>query len=885
MTEEPLSAIMYVIAAFAAAMYPLGFLFGACSPCCQQQVCSWGLNLERCLRVSITGSSPADGGDCVQSLHQTSFDNSKNSLFVGARDFQNAEAFEHNYSQGSFIVWHLPSALTASIGVTLSSSGNSRTPVGETRSQVWRLLRAAQNPTTPYDVIGPPWYLQVELTVTGVLTDEEAGVESSFGEDEHGQPKLILSIRQGASIFRSGHTVEMAPIGLQRWLPLSSANFLPSLVSGSPYSGWGLQLAGVTYGQRAIAVEVPSDTEFCNGLGRTTERKVILNDINAAAFVNGEFDIQILARDPQTGVIAQRTLRLTERNVLCGSASMSAGVALGIYPEKIYLQVPQSFYANLPTSNAMWCGDSTITLRAGAGRRSPTFVGQDLGCMNSWGPAFYGRRGVVIHGYNYTGLPTVSSFWPGRTLLWNLASGPYRTSFTSLGPNGSAGEWVYSLSGSSPSEPYENAFCGGCPPGMSPANQLSIAGNASYDLCLPSVPYACGNFTCYAVYTTTAEYEATYDYLEEAKYIGGLDWEVKVKQKTAGGSLAINMKLMSTAATASVPPSVFFVGSEAVTLRQTIRYAPSPDVPSVELVESGVGFSVGVQTRASVTCDASGEFTPEISLLSVTGNDGVLGFPGSEWTQGAVSFEENRTKVIALLSRKVSVSIKSQSVPFASGRRLVCSSWDSETVPGTGAKITRTCSLSDGSSVPQGAVVNPGLIGATRELPVTSLTVPASPSFVPRSISVTPQDGTPISSQDENCKLLECLPLSTSIAWGAAFGRDTPGLKLVFRLPVNSCHYLVPIFGSGRSILDNDAPCGWAYTTALPCNNCQVQVAQTFGFDSASVRLVESGDRAGLIEIVIKRLWVAGERIEFTVSCGEVTIQQTVRSRTSQLFD
>jgi hypothetical protein len=425
--DDPLSLLSAIIWLAALGTWPVGFLFGACSACCDQDQCPWMLNFDRCLYFDNVNTSPQTGGTTPVSLRK--FGGTGEAQYMGP-------------GVGELEIHNAQSHIRITVRVSISASGASRTPIGETRTQVWRFNRAT--PTTPastaYDVLGPAWHLEVELGVTGVATQAEAGVTTSIGVDSEGQPKLFVVVNQWTATITRDEVVTLFPVGLQRWGPgltgtqtfrLSGATATATRVSGDNYSGWTVsKLSGITILSRALAVRL--------------DGRITLNEGSAIDFLNGDSTITSTVRE----------FSILPNNVLCsvGASNTSVGVALGLY----------STTATLNLDNPK-CGDSQVRLYL---RQTVS----DPGTCNSQFITGYARLRRLL-GSN-SPLPTFfggpADFFCGSTILWNLINGQCRDSFFT-GNAGIDADTNSSVTGNitlgeaSPTV-YDNGF-GTCPEG------------------------------------------------------------------------------------------------------------------------------------------------------------------------------------------------------------------------------------------------------------------------------------------------------------------------------------------------------------------------------------------------------------------------------------
>jgi hypothetical protein len=329
--DDPLSLLSAIIWLAVLGTWPVGFLFGACSACCDQDQCPWLLNFDRCLYFDNVNTSPQTGGTVPVSLRKSG----------GTGEVQSMVPV--GFPVDNLSIFNLQSHIRITAQVSISASGASRTPVGDTRTQVWRFNLAT--PTNPGHFadndFGPPWHLQVDLSVTGVATQEEAGVVSSLETDEYGQPKLVLNVSQWTATITRDEVVELFPVGLQRWGPAGTQSFRLSglsatatRVSGDNYSGWTVsKLTGITILSRALAVRMSG--------------KILLDENSVIDFLNGNSTL--------TGIATPiREYRILPNNALCGSTDTGLAIRLGALPPTITVTYPQS----VRDADPYWCEES-----------------------------------------------------------------------------------------------------------------------------------------------------------------------------------------------------------------------------------------------------------------------------------------------------------------------------------------------------------------------------------------------------------------------------------------------------------------------------------------------------------------------------------------------
>jgi hypothetical protein len=393
--DDPLSLLSLGIWLFAGGMWPVGFLFGACSACCNE--CPRMLNIEGCLYVENEALAEADAGDVRGSggaFYKTGFTQK-----VALRRSQTVGLPLLGDTASGLSVDITPSRIEAQVRTSVASGslGDARrVPVGETRVQLWRFPVAAGAFGTTYTPVGPSWHLEVELSVTGVATQEEMQemqIATSIGSDSSGQPKLFVAFRMwtnSPSSFFIDHTETMTlfPTGLQRWLDgrLPASQVSGSLVSGDSYFGWGVtKLSGLTVLEEALGMRYAPPGFSGSG--------VFLEESFVIGFLQGE----------ETVCRSGRCITLLENNVLCQVNNFGLGVDLEIYPAT----ATYTFTDPVKDGDPYLCSDY-ILMYGGCG-------------LSAW-TGSYGhiRQFQVSQG--------LEAFYGSTDLLWNLINGPYRTS-------------------------------------------------------------------------------------------------------------------------------------------------------------------------------------------------------------------------------------------------------------------------------------------------------------------------------------------------------------------------------------------------------------------------------------------------------------------------
>ena len=872
--DDTLSILASLIWVLALGMWPVGFFFAGCSPCCDP--CPWIISIDNCLRVAVVGSSTNEGWDCSVSSDVPGTNFTTSSDLVWSR---------------SFSVHRLPASATIPVRLSLSATGSSRTPVGTTRTQTWRFTRASVSNQAIFDIIGPPWFLEIEVIVTGVATAEEAEVTATLGTDAHQQSRLLLNVKQGPQQVVYDTQVALTLVGLQRWLSLGEPARQATLVAGQSYSGWTVEKpTGISVSQHAFAVAFLQGRTICSAApfrGRPAiQDRVVLDGVVAEQFLDGIGDIRVTIGQTNPSATTQVDLRMMPKNALCEITDMNIGVALGLYPEKIYATVPQSFFIDIL---GMSCGDNELTLRPLAG----------LGCAEQrWELSFYQRALIALYRDQLNA--RIADFWGGRTLLWNLEHGPHRDQFAKLIPTGASApgpvvyEAQYKLVGSGHDEAAWSYMTAGCPPSMIRLGGTLPAGGGEQftegrnTVCVPDIN---------PLFAIRAEIAITYNVLD------GFDpcdmRNPQISQQSAVVSVTAPMtRLQAGIDFSKQPPQVRYsgVGNATVYLGDAgSEVCSSTEGLGDQLVNysmTQVPVSLSATAGLPFPCGIKGTIVPDYSVS-------VSATP-SQLFSASVKSGDSFQKSYPVSSQVLSIEV--EKVPFESMRRFTCSPWSPEEIPAAGATLFRTCKLSDGSAVPAGITLNfrtrLDLIGgAENSAHVLEQTVPrslafaASPSYLPRKLFSNTNNrmltGTPSVLQQPNCDLLRLIragrpsdqvtaqnPLEQII-----LSPDTPR--------AGECRYFSLIFGGrprspGLAGGQECDPIEVSRTppsmeTTVPCDNCNLVIDVVSGQENGRLTYYEHGDKKGLIEIVLLRDWLGGQGVTFTATCG--SIRKTLRVR------
>lgn len=818
MIDEANAILSAAILLLAGGMWPLGFMFGMCSECCgPNDTCPWLLEFDRCLRISFVGSDPPAGGDCRIISSR-----------AGSGDVQYMTS-----SNPTFQIHNVQSKIRITVRLSLSASGASRTPVGETRTQVWRFNRAS--PTSPaatvYDTLGPAWHLQVDLSVTGVATQQEAGVVSSIEEDSEGQPKLVLQVNQWTATITHDQSVELFPTGLQRWGPgiggteffrLTASSLTATRQSGDAVSGWSVSKStGLTIDERKLALRVFGNA--CT-LGRpsafeTLRERVFLDEDTVADFLNGNEDIQFTTTEG-----ALRDLRVMPNNALCEASRdlLGTGIAAGIYPQSIYANVPESLISQDP----WWCAQSAtfeLTVPATAvcasGYTSPVLRKPNFQFV-------LGSQDSIFWPVD------IGSFFAGRTLLWNLEQGAYRTSFVSSGPSGAATSgFTYSIEGSGTIDEFFLAprRISVCPNGF-------ISGFGA--TCIPS--------------SLTVGFSETINVGLYNPSNDGQGWTLtQVGEKTEvqlAGTATLGLQSLAPSALTRLqlgaPPAPAAVGYY---VGQSEYLGPI----SVGGYQAVVLF--GATAYFQQTCDVPSEQTVAVRLGADFFNQTS---PGFLWLTDAGVRRFLAVNNGGPGDPYESDFLESTTFSIKHWFRQSCGPWSETTIPSDGLTISRECHYTNQQETVDHFI---------ETVPVSTSRSRFSKLFSP-GLRVAGAGAAAV-TQLGRCRL-----------FGLADATQSPRAQVaqpqIVSATANQCLSYFPLFGETDGTL---CAGDLSSSTTIPCDGCAPSVEVISGDENASVQYIAEGDKAGVIQVVAKRTWLGGQGVTFTATCGNDTITQTVR--------
>jgi hypothetical protein len=440
--DDPFSILSLAVWLFAASMWPVGFLFAMCSPCCD---CGFFLAYERCLRIEVFGNNHP------QSMH-ISGGYARLQLGHDGPDAgrQAVQALRGGFIVGGpqFTLVNSPTQLSFGVRISLSAAGNSRTPIGATRTLVYQFNRRSYTPQdyTRWDSpLGAPWHLRAILNVTGVRQEQDvidefanfgssvqeirdrlqdspaqlaafeakmsevepAGVEVGYDTDIYDQVVLVFNVKQGRETITHTAGVTTFPVGLQRlpgFFPLTEEAIGSTRVLGGQFSGWSVSKeAGISVGGRSLALVITGQAARPPVPG--VLEQYLFNEQAVVNFLSGSQSLTLTAKNQNGFFGVEYSVR--PASLICDLSvdSLREGIALGVYPPTIGVE-------------GQGCSPGAAYLQAG-------------GAWRSFGAVTVSGNGDLIYDIQYP-----SDFWTSTwSLLWASEVPPDRTStLTKQGP-------------------------------------------------------------------------------------------------------------------------------------------------------------------------------------------------------------------------------------------------------------------------------------------------------------------------------------------------------------------------------------------------------------------------------------------------------------------
>lgn len=816
MIDDPLSLITFGVWLMAAGMYPLGFLFGACSPCCEPP-CGFALSFERCMRITRVGNpTPGKRGTHVRVL------------LLGSRDtgaFQVASGGGSNFER-ALSVGNSPKEVVVPIRVTLSASGSSRTPSGQTRSQVWRF-----NATPPSingvastaDIAGPPWYLQVDVNVTGITTVDDIVAEySQYGgtvdeirealagdqaalavfnarvaaaetpsathamaTDQHGQAKLVWNIKQGGEAITAETNVTLSLVGFQRWeladTVVITSSLNATLASGASVTGWLVNKAsGLTVTSRAFVVRIRGHF----GQRGFDVAHYLFDDQGALDFLNGDTAARVLISDGQAGAPFEADYELLPDSTLCGVDinSLRIGIALGVYPTIISRSLGSRIVPYYDPNTGIT--SDTIDLD-----------GSECGNQYPQYPSILTQNSLVnLNKWGATALP--DHFWDGESLLWAIENQPYRTSFTIGDPYSFENPATYHLNIMSPLFWY-----GAIVIGEASINLRATLRYVGEDPDPSQDPPRCS--PC----DVTVENVAS----ESKQYVPFLD--------------------------DSQFPFFFFTSGTPL----------------------GVGGFYRLQFRSSVPAQfPEFRFTSPTAYLQCFGGQVVVTAPFNAFGGQSYQNSEQRVPGNTLLPQRGTLFITNLSVEITQPPYTNVQYEPANFSPAT---------LDYWSPVGAG--------GGTSTLTRANGTPTTTTTTIPPNTGLLPIYQQPSQFGAANgfvqpgaaCSLVGLISIDEQVQAEPTVVSSPQSVSL----SQGDCRYYAPRFTGSTSRFVGAS-------SFVSCNGCQPTLQVISGSENASVRIVPSGDRSGAIEVISLRDWPSGQGVEFSVTCGNDVVTHIIRA-------
>jgi len=273
-----------------------------CSPCCGPPLtCGPLANADRCLRITATTSSPANRLSAGDSW----------SMGVGFRSRWLGGDIYH--MRGLPLEVHfVQSQVTVTLRITASASFAPAIGVTETVVRRFNVVSVTNPPSATYDDLGPPWHLEVSISVTRVANNEPTGVTESTSVDEYGQPRLVVDVRIANQTIEHPLLFTLKPTGRQRWRPvsvdlgvnpqqqqfaLSESSRSSVAVSGRSSLANVNKLTGIRIDALAVALRFWGSirTRESSTFSASIQQRIVLNEESALAFLAGTQAVQTVA--------------------------------------------------------------------------------------------------------------------------------------------------------------------------------------------------------------------------------------------------------------------------------------------------------------------------------------------------------------------------------------------------------------------------------------------------------------------------------------------------------------------------------------------------------------------------------------------------------------
>jgi len=849
MMEEPIHILLQAVWLFAAGLYPLGFLFGACSACCEDS-CQWLINLDGCLKVTVVGSSPETGTTC--SVRSVSGMGAGNAPLSGGTGLEYA-----------FNVVRVPQEVEVSVRVSVSASSLTET----SRTIVYRIPQSHcvagcvnNSLAVAYDDSSPGWHLEVELTVNRVTNLLLAGIVSqSVGLDSAGQPKMILEVNcfQSSNLLVVSGPMAIRPSGIQRAYGISNN------AAGVVFAGSG---TGVS-----VFVQATSVTKQASAIYFAGEVCGVFPGINKSLRSKYKFD-------RVTEFLAGETFRVDSVNdtqkfditfmpttVLCDMPTnfLGAGLILEAYPETIFIDTGLSDPCFGDISVQAGPDAAKVETFITGGRvdflNANPQISPSAPCIHSWFKT-YRTPTKSVSGFDRLDQANTydaaraypSDFYAGKSLLWNIGRQPYRRSFSGLSINGRNVTFRLDGSASQTSGYYQSE-------NVSPACRegLSLIG----EKCVPpSITVSFGDISFSGTWRRWLGDRREYG---ESEPLSGT---------IHGGTLTLTPGDPG-------PFPDFDVFRPTNTAVRNIFNDFFQDTP---LLQYGVarivnatmdnGLLLGVFQVVKVhiyhnPCDPVQTVTP-VGLVVASHAD--IGFLYLSDPAAIIEGRFQWDSPTSAYGNFGTVEISAEAIEIRSRMRKVCNAWGPATLPASGGTLTRQCNLQDAP-------------GETYQTISESIVFPASGNLTSRVIG-----GGVV--QEGVCRLVSLKSQPSTFA-GSLF--NDPSVHSFVPRPGEPCMYLRPIFktdsqgvnceqgiaGFGSFGSNNvPHPARASQGDDSPClSDCTITAEVTQNHEQLAAEYITAGDKAGLVQLVAKEGWSESSTATLVVSCGDDSIQVTIR--------
>ena len=279
-----------------------------CSPCCGPPVASCAplINADRCLLITVTTPAPLNELSVGDSWVSDS----------GSRIRFLLDDLYHMY--GNTVQVHfVQSQITIPLRISVLVANAPAIGVTETVVRRFNVETPFDPPAGYYDEQGPPWHLEVSISVTRVASNSQAGVTESITLDEYGQPRLAVDVQIGSQSITHDLAFTLYPTGRQRWRPgilplgentqagplqsfgIASGSLSSTAVSGRSSLADVNKRQGIQIDALAVALYFAGIIQREPGViqlfSASIQQRIVLNEESALAFLAGAQAVQTQA--------------------------------------------------------------------------------------------------------------------------------------------------------------------------------------------------------------------------------------------------------------------------------------------------------------------------------------------------------------------------------------------------------------------------------------------------------------------------------------------------------------------------------------------------------------------------------------------------------------